>query len=151
VNKEELQKIAVAAALNAGLDPALMCALIAHESAGWKQYAVRYESGFYARYIDSMKGLNPTEKTLRATSFGLCQIMGQTARELGFGGDYLTELLDPLENCKFGCRKLKACLDNEGQDVRRALLRYNGGGNAHYPDLVLIHYKDYAYLNASKS
>jgi soluble lytic murein transglycosylase-like protein len=146
MNKEDLQKIAVAAALNAGLDPALVCSICAHESEGWKQYAVRYEPAFYTRYISSMKGLTPTEMQLRATSFGLMQIMGQTAREQGFDGEFLTELFDPLNAVTQGCRKLKHCLELHNNDTTAALLSYNGGSNANYPQLVMIHYSDYAHL-----
>lgn len=149
MRREDLQTIAVAAALNHGLDPALVCSVIAHESDGWQQYAVRYEPGFYRRYIESMKGLGDTEKTMRATSFGLMQVMGQVAREQGFDGKYLTELLEPLNALTHGCRRLKRALDKNGGDVPAALLDYNGGGNANYPDLVMAHYKDYAYLNSA--
>lgn len=149
MNRTELQTVAVSTALNYGLDPALVCSVIAHESDGWNQYAVRYEPGFYDRYISSMKNLSRTEMTMRATSFGLMQVMGQVAREQGFDGEYLTELFEPLNAVMHGCKKLKKCLEQEGGNVPAALLRYNGGGNANYPDLVMAHYKDYAYLNSA--
>lgn len=150
MSKEELLRVAISAALNVDLDPALVCSVCAHESDGWQPYAVRYEPAFYDRYISSMKGLTPTEMTMRATSFGLMQIMGQKAREQGFDGKFLTELLDPLNAVTRGCRELKRQLEKHGQDVNAALLGYNGGGNANYPSLVMAHYKDYAYLNAVK-
>lgn len=149
MTQPELQKIAVAAALNQGLDPALVCAVCAHESDGWQQYAVRYEPAFYTRYIESMKGLSQTEKTMRATSFSLMQVMGQVAREQGFDAKYLTELFDPLNAVTHGCRKLKKCLEREKGDVNAALLRYNGSGNPRYPELVMQHYAQYAYLNSA--
>ena len=149
MTQPELQGIAVMAALNHGLDPALVCAICSHESDGWQQYAVRYEPGFYRRYIQSMQGLSETEKTMRATSFGLMQVMGQVAREQGFDAKYLTELFDPLNAVTQGCKKLKKCLELEGGVASAALLRYNGSGNANYPDLVMVHFKDYAYLNSA--
>lgn len=145
----DLLKVAVSVARSQGLDPALVCSICAHESAGWQQYAVRYEPAFYEHYISSMKGLSSTEMTMRATSFGLMQVMGQTARELGFDGKYLTELFDPMKNCNVGCAKLKIELNKHNQDVNAALLGYNGGGNANYPQLVMAHYQDYAYLNSA--
>lgn len=155
MKKEDLQKIAVMVALNMGLDPALVCAVCAHES-GWNPEAMRYEPAFYHRYIESMEGLSDEEMTLRATSIGLMQVMGQTAREQHFADASLTALWDPLKGITEGCRKLKKCLSLEAHehgtymsDVAAALLRYNGGGNAHYPTLVLEHYKDYAYLNSA--
>ena len=155
MTKEDLQKIAVAAALNAGIDPALVCAVCATESS-WNPDATRYEPAFYKRYIESMTGLSMTEKTDRATSFGLMQIMGQVAREQGFDEpDLRAGLLNPLNAVTQGCRKLKKCLSLEthehgtyAEDVNAGLLRYNGGGDANYPALVMSHYNDYAYLNS---
>ena len=146
MTRDELEKVAVAAALNHGLDPALVCAVCAHESDGWQQYAVRYEPGFYKKYIEPMMALTLTEKTMRATSFGLMQIMGETARELGFTGRFLTELLDPINAVTYGCKKLKRELDKHQGDVNQALLAYNGGGDSQYPNLVMAHYPTYAHL-----
>lgn len=140
---DKLEEIARTAAIVHGLDPALVCAVCDHESVGWQQYAVRYEPGFYDRYISGMHGLTQTEKTMRATSFGLMQIMGQTAREFGFSGHFLTELFDPETAILYGCKKMKREVDKHNGDVRAALLGYNGGGNPDYPDLVLKHYDKY--------
>lgn len=85
----------------------------------------------------------------RAFSYGLMQIMGQTAREQSFDGDYLAELFEPLNAVTQGCRKLKHCLELHSQDVTAALLSYNGGSNPEYPQKVLSHYPDYAYLNSA--
>lgn len=144
MTQTELQAIAVGAALNAGLDPALVCAVCARESS-WNPDATRYEAGFFSRYIESMKGLSEEEKTNRATSYGLMQIMGQTAREQGFDGP-LESLKEPLNAVTQGCRKLKHCLALSGGNVEGALLHYNGGGEPKYPQLVMIHYSDYAHL-----
>ncbi len=136
MTQEQLYAVARSAALNAGLDPQLVQAVIEHESS-WNPWAVRYEPGFYQTYISAMKGLTPTEMTLRATSFGLMQILGQVAREKGFDGKFLTALLDPLNSVTYGCRKLKECTDREVGNIRNALLRYNGGGDPDYPDSVI--------------
>ena len=147
MTKTELQVLAAAIADEYGLDCALVCAVCHHESENWNQWAVRYEPAFYTRYIESMKNLTQTEKTMRATSFGLMQVMGQVAREQGFDAKYLTELLDPSKAITQGCKRLKKALDRENGNVPAALLNYNGGGNANYPDLVMKHYGDYTYLN----
>lgn len=155
-SKDDLIKIAVAAALNVDLDPALVCSVIEHESS-WDPWAVRYESGFYQRYVSPMQGLTDTEKNLRSTSFGLLQIMGQTARELGYDAKWLTGLLDPPDGLMMGCRKLKRCLANNEKvtdgkvdkqaTINAALLAYNGGGDATYPTHALAAYSKYEYLN----
>lgn len=144
MTQQQLENIAVMVALNLGLDPSLVCAVCARESS-WNPDATRYEAGFYSRYISSMKGLSDEEKTLRATSFGLMQIMGQTAREQGFDGN-LETLFEPVNSLTQGCKKLRSCLARESNDVQAALLRYNGGGATDYPALVMKHYADYAKL-----
>src|SRR5579871_3408235 len=69
-----------------GLDPALVCAVIEQESA-FDTMALRMEPGFERRYIKNLH-LGPSESVLRATSFGLMQVMGEVARENGFKGDF---------------------------------------------------------------
>ena len=142
MTQSQLENIVRQAAEAHGIDPALACAVVHHESANWKQWSCRYEPGFYERYISKMP-FSFTEKTMRSTSFGLFQVMGQVAREFGFTGDYLTELLDPLINAEFGCRKLARELKKANGDVRKALLAYNGGGDPDYPDKVLRHLETY--------
>jgi soluble lytic murein transglycosylase-like protein len=116
-----------------GLDHFLVCAVIEQES-GWEPGAVRYEPAFLRRYIlplnlDMLEGFN------RATSWGLMQIMGQTAIECGFRGD-LTGLRDPQTGVDYGCRKLQKCFAVHS-DPEAALLAYNGGGNLLYAHEVL--------------
>lgn len=142
MTRDELIAMAVTAAQAQNIDPALFCALCHHESSDWNPWSVRYEPAFYDRYIASMK-LPQTEKTMRAASFGLCQIMGEVAREFGFTGIYLTELLDPAVNLPLGCRKLARCFQKSNGDQREALLLYNGGSDPTYPDKVLSHIGEY--------
>src|SRR3990167_4685026 len=139
----QLQGAARVAAEAHGLDPALVCAVCHHESGNWKQWAIRYEPAFYAKYLEKIVNISQTEKTARAFSYGLMQIIGQTAREFGFAGDYLTELLDPVVGLEYGCKKLARCMERCNADVRAALLMYNGSGNPKYPDLVLAHMERY--------
>lgn len=89
-----------------GLDPNLVAAFIMTESSGNPQ-ATRFEPGW--KYF-----LNPAlfsddtdlEKQQQATSWGLMQVMGTIARELGYSGD-LTALAQPDLGVKYGCLKLK--------------------------------------------
>ena len=142
MNLPDMQQLAVATAAKFDIDNALFCALCRHESS-WNTWAVRYEDGFYQRYISTMKLLTTTEMRMRAHSFGLGQIMGQTARELGFSGDYLTELCDPPKGLYFAAMKLQRCLKNKNGNFTDALLEYNGGANLAYPGLVMAHYDVY--------
>jgi soluble lytic murein transglycosylase-like protein len=136
------------------LDPKIVAAVVYQESRG-NTCAVRYEPAFFQKYINTrpreeLKGYWPasstiiTERTLRAYSFGCMQVMGQVARELGFKGEFLTELTVPEKGIYFGAKKLRKELDKfEGIEVEkayeRALERYNGGGNSRYVPEVLAH------------
>src|SRR5262249_45063110 len=128
------------------LEKEIVAGLIWQESRG-ETYAYRYEPDFFRRYLEGRKrtelngfvpALLPTlesEKSARATSWGLMQIMGETARELGFNEQYLTRLLCPDVNISLGCDFLWQLLKRfETSD--RALLAWNGGGDPAYPKKV---------------
>jgi soluble lytic murein transglycosylase-like protein len=126
-------------ALKFGLQPSLVAAVCEQES-GWEPGAVRFEPAFLRHYIAPLN-LPFLESLDRATSWGLMQIMGQTAREFGFDGDLPT--LRSLDlGVIYGCRKLQKCFDVH-RDNETSLLAYNGGGNPHYPGQVLARVKSY--------
>lgn len=130
------------------LNPKIIYAMILVESSG-DPFASRFEPGFYSQYI---KGVSPaklgghwptsrtqtTERYDRATSWGLMQVMGQTARELGFKGDALPEFVDPAVGVRYGAKYLRKMLNrfpntDPGMCYREALAAYNGGpGNPNY-------------------
>ncbi|HVB35384.1 MAG TPA: lytic transglycosylase domain-containing protein [Patescibacteria group bacterium] len=130
----------------AGLEPALVSAVCEQESA-WNPWAIRYEPEFYLHYLlplaVSGKLGGATEARARAFSWGLMQVMGETAREHGYGG-HLAALCDPATGVEIGCRVLAAKLAAAQGDVRRALLAWNGGGDPGYPASVLARMRKYA-------
>ena len=117
------------------LDPALVCAVVEQESA-WDPHAIRYEPAFRARYISPL-GLAPTEEIARSISWGLMQVMGQVARELGFAGNFLSALCDPGIGLDTGCIALAAKLSRADGNVSRALALWNGGASLDYAPEVL--------------
>ena len=123
-------------ALKYGLNPSLVAAVIEQESS-WNPWAIRFEPAFHERYIVPLGFTDLTESHARATSFGLMQVMGQVARELGFQGRFLTQLCDPDAGVDIGCRKLQQCFDKHDRDPENSLLAYNGGGNQFYAKQVL--------------
>ena len=135
-----------AAAAAHSLDASLVCAVVEQESA-WNPWAVRYEPGFLARYVAPLYSagkISATEAYTRSMSWGLMQLMGEVARELGCAAESLAQLCEPTTGLEFGCRHLRAKLDAAGGNVTRALLAWNGGANANYPAEVLArvaHYK----------
>jgi soluble lytic murein transglycosylase-like protein len=128
------------------LDPELVAAVVLQESAG-QATEKRLENGFYRKYVrktETIGNVPPgpddvpasVEAVLRSTSFGLMQIMGQVAREFGFKNRWLSDLEDRGINLNLGCQIFSKHLRDRGS-VRLALLRWNGGGNAHYDDEVI--------------
>lgn len=129
-----------------GVDPCLLAALIIKESSG-NPAAIRYEPQY--RYVwDVLKnrpysqtapsplqappdfkglgGVHPQlEWTLQKCSIGACQVMGAVARELGFPGQFLTELIAPEIGIEYGAKKLGMLLKKF--DVEDALSAYNAG------------------------
>lgn len=119
------------------LPAGVLDAVIAQESAG-NPDAYRFEPGFYEHYI---KGVNPaqlgghwpievsadTERFARSFSWGLMQVMGQVAREMGFAGSsFATFARCPEIGVDFGARHLKAMLNRYGS-LPDALSAYNAG------------------------
>jgi|SRR5579864_8255987 len=125
------------------LDRFLVCAVIEQESS-WNPWAVRYEPLFFKSYIKPGNPDSPsTSQVMRACSFGLMQVMGQTAIEFGWRGTFLTELCDPDTGVDFGCRKLQRELMLHG-NAPGALQGYNGGGNPNYAQQVLARVGHYS-------
>lgn len=115
------------AALAASLPISIVRGIVCQESAG-KPKATRYEPAFFRRYVLPISGLTPEEAKGRATSWGLMQVMGQTARELGFKGKF-EELLDPAVGLYWGCRYLNKQKSRyyERHGWSGVLAAYNGG------------------------
>jgi soluble lytic murein transglycosylase-like protein len=136
-----LQLVALArrAADAQGLDAPLVCAVIEQES-GWNPWAMRYEPAFFAKYVASLftnYKITASEAYARGFSWGLMQVMGQVGREAGFDAPFLATLCDPEQGLAVGCRVLRRKFDAVGGDCTRALLAWNGGGNAEYPAQVM--------------
>src|ERR1700681_1379726 len=105
----QLILLARRAAAAQSLDPALVCAVVEQESA-WNPWAIQYEPLFFAKYVASLYTNNKvgaTEAYARGFSWGLMQVMGQTARERGLASQFLSALCDPGTGLAVGCRILK--------------------------------------------
>ena len=147
--------IVMEAARKHSLSPQLVAAIIYQESKG-NVYAYRFEPNFFKRLDlrprNLMAGHIPefpslaNEKRARAVSYGLMQILGETARVMGFKNQYLLALIEPKTNVNLGCAYLKKLMEKakarglEGRkQERQALLWYNGGGDKTYPDKIFSH------------
>jgi soluble lytic murein transglycosylase-like protein len=136
----ELVALARKTAVGLKLDEALVCAIVEQESA-WDTWSIRYEPGFRSRYVAPL-GLPPTAEISRSISWGLMQLMGESARELGFAGP-LPQLCDPPTGLYWGCRWFAAKMAAAAGDETKALLLWNGGANAGYPGQVLARVRNY--------
>jgi hypothetical protein len=83
----------------------------------------------------SLAGDADQEWWAQQASWGLMQVMGALAREVGYLGPYLTALCDPDMNLRLGCEHLARLLAWAGGDDEQALAAYNGGkgGNSQRP------------------
>lgn len=140
--------------LHRGAVPFAIVKAVIWKESGFDQWAIRAEPQY--RYMwDVRKGqpfrkLLPEEvKSLRAPkdfpamafvspdtewwsqrmSFGLMQVMGAVARELGYAGKFLTQLSDPDLGVRFGCEYLNRLLARY-DDASAMLAAYNGGPGA---------------------
>jgi len=121
------------------LDPSLVCAVVEQESS-WNSWAIRYEPMFFARYVAPLftnNKISASEAYARGFSWGLMQVMGQVARENGYGEPFLSALCDPADALEIGCRVLRKKFDAAGGNNAHALLLWNGGSNPAYPAQVL--------------
>lgn len=134
--------VAVTMAANRnGLDPYVLAALVKQESGGMAA-AIRYEPAFSylwdvdkgapyrgpsdpAKFPSIRPCSGPTEWMAQKTSWGCAQVMGATARELGFTGTFLSELCDPAVSAEYGARYLAKFLRRF--ELEDALSAYNGG------------------------
>lgn len=99
------------------------------ESSG-DPFAFRYEDGFFDRYIrDSSAAKAARFGPLAACSYGLLQIMLETAYEIGFTGRP-EDLFVPRIGLTWGARKMRGLWLWAGgldSDYDQALAAYNGG------------------------
>lgn len=113
------------------IDPFLIAAIIMAESAGtgWT-WATRFEGhysyvvtpGSYAKKL----GISAdTERIHQKMSWGLMQVMGGVARELGFLG-YMPMLCQAEIGLRYGCKKLAICMKRFPEDDD-AISAYNRG------------------------
>ena len=161
--RDKLVVMAKSAAREESLDPALVCA-IAEQESGWDANAIRMEPLFLLKYVKPLAAkqpMLPTEMIGRSTSFGLMQLIGQVARELGFLNAF-DSLCNPTVGLIWGCRHLSGLMRSVKEEakqevggsgtadpvteldiVRRTLLRYNGGADKAYADKVLARVAKY--------
>lgn len=137
------------------LDHLIVAAIIMVESTG-QQCAMRFEPDWGYHYrVSSFANIagttQETERIMQATSFGMMQVMGTVARELGHRG-HMSELCDIRKGIEYGCKHLKnkRLTYPNGNDWIAA---YNAGSprktkgglyvNEQYVDKVMRYYREF--------
>lgn len=111
-----------------GLDVDLLQAQVSVESS-FNPDAFRYEHDFFERYIKGKDAMGSKYGPLAACSFGLLQVLLETALEQGYT-DRPEVLFVPRIGLSWGAKYLKSCLLRTGGNYHMALARYNGTGIA---------------------
>ena len=68
------------------------------------------QPAFFAKYVAHLftnNKITASEAYARGFSWGLMQVMGQVAREMGFDGTFLSALCDPEQGLAIGCKLLR--------------------------------------------
>lgn len=145
VTKDELIFMARQAAIRHNIPPEVVCGMCQRETE-WNPWAMRYEPAFFSKYVAPLYTsgkITATEAYARGMSWGLLQIMGQTSREKGFTGLFLSELCDPATGLEYGCADFAHLLRLSVENVASALEKYNGGNNPNYAKEVLAFAETY--------
>ena len=133
----------------------LVRAIVSVES-DFDPWACRYEPD-YKWILDwpDCAGSMATELYHQRTSWGLMQIMGATARWLGYQEPWLSMLLDARVNLVWGCRYLREQLARNAGAIPAAVAGYNAGTarrtpagnfiNQRYVDKVVLAMKRQGY------
>lgn len=112
------------------INPKVIEAIISVESATWSPTVAKYEKNFTNIYRADLfakmfKVSLATEITLQKFSWGIMQIMGGTARDLGFN-EWIPDLCKPEIGIHWGCEYFqKRCMDYV--DLKDQIATYNAG------------------------
>lgn len=122
--------------LRFGCKPDVVAAIVTVEST-WDPYALRFEPGYVHLWkVKDFARLHriteETEKVAQMHSYGLMQIMGGTARSVGFTGP-IGKLYDPKVNVEYGCRYLGRLMDRYPK-LQDHIAAYNAGSARRAPD-----------------
>lgn len=126
---EETQELLEKYCASLGVDRDLVYSIAEVESAH-SHWAVRYEKGwkYFFETKQNAARLNISEETehvLQACSWGILQVMGSVARELGFKRE-LPKLCQPTYGLFFGIKKLASIADRY-DSVEQVIAAYNAG------------------------
>ena len=127
----------VSTARGVQVPPELVLAIIEAESGG-DPYAAKINPTYPYTVKQAKRPAGcsvDVERMFQKTAWGLMQVMGATARELGFDG-WLSELVVPETNVRLGIeflgRKMSQYFERDG--IEGVVAAYNGGAPRRRPD-----------------
>ena len=135
----------------ADLPPEMILAIIETESDG-NPYAATYHANYSWINMQTKRpaACHPnTESVLQRTAWGLMQIMGATARDMGFD-EWLTELTIPVVNIAIGMKYLAGLSERylESHGIDGVIAAYNAGSPKKTADGK---YRNQAYVDKVKN
>ena len=132
-----LMGLIVSTARGVQAPPELVLGIIEAESGG-DPHATRINATYPYTMMQAKRPAGCSvdmERMCQKTAWGLMQVMGATARELGFDG-WLSELVDPETNIRLGVkflgRKMSQYFERDG--IEGVVAAYNGGAPRRRPD-----------------
>lgn len=141
------------------LDKNFVASIVITESSG-NPLATRYESHY--KWLVNPRGFAEnlgiseiTEETHQKTSWGLMQVMGGLARDLGYKKHIVNLCRDPEIGLDLGCKYLKQQLERYGT-YEKAIAAYNAGSvrmkngfyvNQQYVDKVFKKYREISRID----
>jgi soluble lytic murein transglycosylase-like protein len=150
-----LNPLVIETALRYEVDHKVIDAIITQES-HWDAFAIRYEEKYPyllnpLHYAELLSISLSTETELQKMSWGLGQVMGAMARELGFNGP-MGLLLHERVNIDIVCRLIQK-INKVVKTPEEVFATYNGGHgaldkvdgkfrNQAYVDSAMEHYKE---------
>ena len=132
-----LMGLIVSTARGAQVPPELVLGIIEAESGG-DPHATKINATYPYTMMQAKRPAGCSvdmERMCQKTAWGLMQVMGATARELGFDG-WLSELVNPETNVRLGIeflgRKMSQYFERDG--IEGVVAAYNGGAPRRRPD-----------------
>jgi soluble lytic murein transglycosylase-like protein len=125
------------------LDAQLICAIVETESA-FNTWAIRFEPGVMRPVSASVcarlnRTTEETETTGQRISWGLGQVLGSTARWIGFR-DALPSLCDPKQGIFWACEAFDK-LGGHHKLIEEQIASYNAGSVKKQPDGTFVNQK----------
>lgn len=140
LTKEEVNKIVAQNCDRYGIEYALMFSIIKAIS-HWNFFCILYDQSCtgYCKVSDSSE----TEVLLQRVRWGVTQIYGYKARQLGYEGN-LAELIKPEINIKYAVKQIAGYI-NKGYDFKKICEAYFGNLYSE-----IFYKKTYRYFNEYK-